>query len=471
MRSVILCLAAVLMPGLLPALAQNAQPRPTPPVEAPAATPPSGRAPADPAVEKAEDVATAAKPSPATAPAGRYAAGDVRGALTAWNAINQPLTDRVTVYGVRRTDPGLVARFAGLQPGALLTTSAFLRAQRRLDQLPLTSIVKYAPMPDGRARVELDVEEPTVLPTGFMPIMTILADGLITRQFELEASSPTGRGELVKAAWRWQQHWTRYTLGADVPITGPLPGVVSIAGRWEHRLFEPAQDFSETHERRTLGAGFSTWATDSLWWHAGVAADHFSEGTYGSLDGAVEQRMLNDLAAINVEGAEWRRAGLPTFGRVSGALSLRSTTRTDRPLWLAVTGAAGVSAQSPLQTWVGAGTGSVAYAPLRAHPLVRDGILNGQAFGRRLAFGSLEYNRPLLHSPAGPVAWAAFVDTARSWRRAAGLADTPWLVDVGLGLRLRADAIAGVVSVDVASDVRTGRLYTSVNLVPRWPSR
>jgi hypothetical protein len=304
-----------------------------------------------------------------------------------------------------------------------------------------------------------------------MPLMTILADGLITRQFEIEAASPTGRGELVKAAWRWQQHWTRYMLGVNVPVTGPLPGVVSITGTWEHRLFAPAQDFSETRERRTFGVGYSTWATDSLWWHAGAAADSFSEGTYGSLNAAVEQLLRDDLAAINVEGAEWRRSGLPTFGRVSGALSLRSTTRTDTPLWLAVTGAAAVSEQSPLQTWVGAGTGSVAYAPLRAHPLVRDGILDGQAFGRQLAFGSLEYNRPLMHSPAGPLAWAAFVDTARSWHRVAGQPDTPWLVDAGLGLRLRGTAIAGVVAVDVATDVRTGRMFASVNLVPRWPSR
>ena len=88
-----------------------------------------------------------------------------------------------------------------------------------------------------------------------------------------------------------------------------------------------------------------------------------------------------------------------------------------------------------------------------------------------MEFGSIEYNRPMWRSPAGPVAFAAFVDTARAWRRAGDLVATPLIVDIGIGLRLRPPAMGGALRIDIARGVRDGRMRASIGVLQKWPKR
>jgi hypothetical protein len=53
------------------------------------------------------------------------------------------------------------------------------------------------------------------------------------------------------------------------------------------------------------------------------------------------------------------------------------------------------SAQAPLALWSGAGTGQGRDSLLRAHPLVRDGVIDGLCFGRQVLRGGIEGEAPL----------------------------------------------------------------------------
>jgi hypothetical protein len=101
--------------------------------------------------------------------------------------------------------------------------------------------------------------------------------------------------------------------------------------------------------------------------------------------------------------------------------------------------------------------------------LRRNGRIEGEAFGRRLTYGTLEYAHPLGPSPAGKLALAVFGDVARASQRAGTLPATPLLIDVGIGLRIHAPAMNGIMRIDIARGLQDGRLRASIGMMPRWP--
>ena len=400
-----------------------------------------------------------------------FRAGEIRRALGAWNKDRHPTTACVRVYGPPRTSPRLIGTFIGLMPGTRLTNGRLIRARRRLDQLPLApgTVVTFAPIDDARASVEVMVGDRSVLPAGLVPIATIGVTGLATQEYKFDVASPTGRGEDVFTAVRWQQNWHRVRLGLDLPITGPFAGIVTMGLRWEQQLYMPVPNTAATLERRSVNVGLSSWATSWFWWHAAAGGDQMDGRTYAAAETAADSRFFRDHVSVGGNAAIWQ--GSVTgghFGRAVGSVSVRSTTRQDAPVWLVSAGAGTASESSPWQTWVAAGSRTVGDAVLRAHPLVRDGVVRGNAFGRRLAFGSVEYDRPFWRSTAGPVSWTAFVDSARAWRRANGQPPTPWLIDAGVGLHLRAAGLPGEISVEAAHGLRDDNLYVSFAFLHAW---
>jgi len=81
--------------------------------------------------------------------------------------------------------------------------------------------------------------------------------------------------------------------------------------------------------------------------------------------------------------------------------------------------------------------------------------MEGRAFGRSLAYGTIE--RQAWPWKLGPlqIGWAVFVDGAKPWDtgRARG---TPWQVDGGTGLRLRGLGTAGQLRIDAAHGFEDG---------------
>jgi hemolysin activation/secretion protein len=100
---------------------------------------------------------------------------------------------------------------------------------------------------------------------------------------------------------------------------------------------------------------------------------------------------------------------------------------------------------------------------------LRDGVVVGDAFGRRLVHGTIEAQGPWRQIGVVGIGGAAFVDGAKAWARSASDTTGPTLLDAGLGLRLRLPA-AGTVRLDVAAPLRHGTgLTVSAALVSPWP--
>ena len=349
--------------------------------------PPSNAAPCGASV----DPQTTRRLSPAAAD--RYLDGDVEGALRAWNAHGRPTTSCVRVFGAHHIDPALIAAFTGLTPGAPLTSDRLIRARRRLRQLPLSvgTLVKYAPVDRSSARVDVDLAERDVFPAGLVPAGVVVTSAVATQELTVDAASPTGHGEDVSTAIRWEPNWHRVLLGANLPVAGRLGGVATVGARWERQLYTPAPGIRTTLERRSINIGLSTWSRSWLWWHAAAGGDRMGGATYGSLEAAVDGRLLQDRVALQAEAGAWQgRARSAHFERAVGRLSFRSTTRENAPTWLGSVGLGMATDRAPYQVWVSAGTRTSTDALLRAHPLVRDGAVRGRALGRRLAFGTIE---------------------------------------------------------------------------------
>jgi hypothetical protein len=168
-------------------------------------------------------------------------------------------------------------------------------------------------------------------------------------------------------------------------------------------------------------------------------------------------------------GAQWlSAAGEKGFASSALLMAWRSTDDTTRGAWSALSEISLATSAAPRAVWEGAGTGSARPGLLRAHPLLRDGVLTGPAFGRGLGRGTLEYGRPVGHTPAGTVSIAGFVDAARAWHRTTAGRSTLF-IDAGVGLRVRVPGRVEGVRLDVAHGLRGGGATLSVGWLPAWP--
>jgi hypothetical protein len=145
----------------------------------------------------------------------------------------------------------------------------------------------------------------------------------------------------------------------------------------------------------------------------------------------------------------------------SGAgIEWRSALRHEGNVVALRAGADLAGTDTPLALWQGAGLGHARRTLLRAHPLVDDGVITGEVFGRRLYSANGEWRRwlrPLKGTIR--VAPAVFVDSAYADRRLEP--GDAWQLDAGVGLRV---AIPGsqVLRVDLAKGLRDGRTVFSV---------
>jgi hypothetical protein len=104
---------------------------------------------------------------------------------------------------------------------------------------------------------------------------------------------------------------------------------------------------------------------------------------------------------------------------------------------------------------------------LRAHPLLDDGIVGGESFGRQLWHGGVEARRWVqLSGKPVRLAPALFVDAARASHglEAIDSVDGRWQFDAGAGIRLAVPG-SGVLRIDVAHGLRDGRNAFSVGWV------
>jgi hypothetical protein len=173
---------------------------------------------------------------------------------------------------------------------------------------------------------------------------------------------------------------------------------------------------------------------------------------------ALDQRVAGE--AVSLRGGATALAGASTAWTADAAASWRSRARHEGTVFAAAAGVDIASVTAPLALWPGAGTGHARGPLLRAHPLLDDGRVTGDVFGRRLYHGSVEGRHWL--KPAMRVlriAPAIFVDAARAeQRRHLGAA---WHIDAGAGVRLALPG-SGVLRIDVGKGLRDGATAFSV---------
>jgi hypothetical protein len=389
--------------------------------------------------------------------AAQYVRGDPGAALAAWNAVGEPVIDLVNVSGLDRTRYAAVSAVLGIAPGAVLTTERLAAANTRLSELPAAESARviYRPIGNGRANVEAVIVERPLLPTSRLEIASAASRLAINRELSASAANLTGGGDLVSFSWRWWERRPRIELSYQAP---------SRLGIWEVTAYGEKQSYgvagNETIERRKGGSlTLSRWTDGLTRLDAGVALDTWgSRRRTATLSSSLEQRLLEDR--LSVRGGASLLAGSFSAWTLHAGAAARTRARHEG---IVLTGQGGfdyAAADAPLALWPGAGTGHARDALLRAHPLLDDGRVTGDVFGRRLLHGSAELRRWI--SPVWKIvrlAPAVFVDVAAAGKRLQPGA--AWHSDVGAGLRI---AMPGsrVLRLDVAKGFRDGSTAFSI---------
>jgi hypothetical protein len=404
----------------------------------------------------------------------RFLAGDVEGALRAWNHLSEPRTDLTRIDGLARTRFSAVAGQLDLPPGRLLTPSAFRQARRRLAEMPaqLESRLSLRPVPEGSIQVNVALLERPPVPDGPLDMASVGIKAITGREITLDVASPTGNGELWTAGWRWWKDRPRISLALAVPAAGGRPGIWRLDGSWERQAYaarvvsgpsDPARVQVIREERRRTALSFSDWIGPDVRLEIGAALDLWVDrGSHLSLEGGAETRWARDRLSLSARVARWisLESGDP-FG--IGDLTLKGCSsgleRCDA--WLGWLGISSATSHAPLALWSGAGTGCGRAPLLRAHPLLDGGVVDSRVFGRTLVHGTIEKQTWPWSLGLLRLGWALFVDGAKpsATRQAGG---TAWQVDGGAGLRVRGLGMPGQLRIDAARGFRDGNSAVSV---------
>ena len=403
----------------------------------------------------------------------RFLLGDPDAALRAWNTLGEPTIDLVRVDGLARTRQPVVERLIGLAPGDELTPDRLLRARRRLADLPaaFSTRVDFAPVPNGLAELHAAIDERAVLPSSTWAFVGLGVSAAANREVRLATGSLTGGGESAVVDWRFWPDRPRIAGAFQAPA--PWGGVWSVEAATERQplvlnenndsqaglVFDPIT-------RTTARLAASAWATPVLRVGVRGGVDRWttssaeSDGTAG---GFVAFASRNDRIHARLDADIWagRQRSFATTDAVVGWTS--STARTGH-VWLADAGVSFAADATPMTAWAAGDTGHARAVLLRAHPLIDDGRLRVERLGRSLAHASGEFQEWRSVGSVLHVAGAAFIDQAWTGRRFAGdaIAD----VDAGVGIRLAAPLLPGVLRVDLAKGLRDGNTAVSVVYAP-----
>jgi peptidase C39-like protein len=396
--------------------------------------------------------------------ASRYLSGNTGGALDAWNRAGDPKIDLVRLQGLSRTPHRAIERLIALHPGAPLSRSDLVRADRRLTLLPAreASRVSYVALPGNLAEVRGAVVERPLYPSRVEWIATGARLG-IDRELSLSFANVASAGDRLTAAWRFWEGRPGAGLRFGFP-SARAGGIVSLSLDWQKEHYAMA---SPTDVRQAL-VGWENWVSARLRLSGGAGFARRAEGGRAAvLQGGVEFRPLRDGFAIELASV----AGVGSSEPFAGT--------TARLRWRQPLGAfdllgdhalAHVSIDAPLDQWGGAGTGIARPSLLRAHPLLRGGRIEGPVFGRTLAQTSVELQRDVARRAFARLAIASFIDVARAWQRL-DHSSSALHVDAGVGLRIRLAPGQPAIRIDLAKGLRDGGTALSAGWQVGWSTK
>jgi hypothetical protein len=407
-----------------------------------------------PEVSELASAAVAADPTDAYAwqllGTSRFVQNNPRGALEAWNRIDQPRVDLVAVGGLRHTRQRVVERLLAVPSQALLTPGLFELSARRLKELPSATGTRLEFVPrSGVAELRAHVVERQLVPADRWSYVSLGLVAAARREVALSAGALTGGGERVSAGWRFWPDRPRVNLEVVAPARW--------GGLWGIDMFGERQPFSDetfpVSRRAGAGLAMSNWINSRTRASARWGIDAWDgRGTYGVASAALRLASSRDRIIAGVDGSSW--LGHDGFASAAASLRVRSSAEPRGRVFLFNAGAAIATRSTPPDLWFAGDTGSARPVLLRAHPIVDDGMLQSERIGRAIVHVSGEARqwwtfRSLIHVGVG-----AFGDAARVERRALG--DATGDVDLGGGLRLALPGLDGVFRLDLAKGLRDG---------------
>jgi len=379
----------------------------------------------------------------------RFVQDDRPGALVAWNHAGEPVVDLIGVAGLVRTRQRVVETYLGASQGDVLTSSAFTRARRRLQALPVAygTRLDYVPVQSGLVELRATVNERPLVPTDVWGYLGLGAMAAATREVDFGFASPTGGGELIAAGWRFWPERPRYSLS----LAAPLPwGILTTTVFSERQPFD-RPDLPRA-ERTSAEVRLGNWISGLAYVEVrGGFDDWTSAGKVGRAGMTVRVASPGDRVDARWLADGWK--GESAFAAMSADVTARTSAQRAGRVLVGRGGVALASTGTPLDAWFAGDTGATRSTLLRAHPLVGDGRLQADRLGRRMVHGSVELQHwwtPSLLRVAG----AMFLDTARVGARLATGPRTD--TDVGFGIRLALPGVAGIFRGDLAKGLRDG---------------
>jgi hypothetical protein len=307
--------------------------------------------------------------------------------------------------------------------------------------------------------VQAAIVERPLLPSTRAAAAAAAVRAVAEREARIDIGTPTGSGELWSASWRWWE--ARPRVGLAVAAPAPFGGVLRLDAADERQTYRRADDLV-VERRRQVGLGVADWLTGTLWGEATLTVERWPGRRAVGVGGTIERHLAGDRVVVSARGTRWS-AGAAVW-RGSADARWRSRGETGGSVWDIAAGADAVGDGAPLAWWPGAGTGHGRAAFLRAHPLVRSGVIRDGVFGRRLLHASMEWRRWRPSGGIVRIAPAVFLDMARAWR-VETIGDGRAHADAGIGMRMRVPG-AGTLRVDLARGLRDGRTALSIGLGP-----
>lgn len=390
----------------------------------------------------------------------RFMENDVDRALRAWNRIGKPRLDSIDIDGLDYTRYALVAQALALTPNTVLTADRYRLAERRLHQLPtqLSARIGLRPEPDGFATVDVAIVERASRPRGRFEWAASSVQTVVDREVSARIPGWNGEGEVWDVSWRWWTNRPRVAMAFATPRVGRVPGVWRIEASWEAQSYRTSEPLVIREERAHGGVAVTDWISGNLRYEVAAGVDSWDGSRRtASVRGTLERRFLDDRVALSGAMSSWTPL---STGRAFHGASVNAAFRSSKEprgiVHVAHAGVERVTSAAPLAIWPGAGDGHARPLLLRAHALLRDGVIEGSAFGRRVAALTLEsqvwFDRPAL----ARLGLAVFLDTAHAADRLASARGDPLQVDGGLGLRARLPGRAGTLRIDYGRGLRDG---------------
>jgi hypothetical protein len=380
----------------------------------------------------------------------RLLGDDALGALDAWNRVREPRIDLVRIDGLTRTRYAIVEHLLGLNAGEVVTPGSFLRARRRLNELPAGSgTVDFVPLPSGLAEVRATVLDRPPLPRNLFDLTVLGLATAVTRELIIPISSPTGGGEQIAADWRFWAHRPLYQLSISAPA--PWRGIWRLAASRELQPFTAT--FSPTvHD--SIQLALADWASGAVRWQVGGGVDRWNQRrVFRTATAAMRVTSATNRLDARAQVRTWFGGGRE-FARFDARIVARSSARMSGVVVTADGGVAVVNGSAPPDLWLAGDTGRARPLLLRAHPILTEGErFRTERMSRLFVHESTEVQRWWSIGPFRAGA-ATFVDTGRTARRLLGGPFTD--IDVGFGVRGAYPGRAGALRLDIARGLRDG---------------